>query len=373
LAAPLLLAVAVLFAAGCRTPMSQTLLERENFQQEKTIEELKDQIDDAEHDLQQCQRENAALKRQLGGDITVRSPSDSPRIITSPDASSPSSHSNSDVPLFQPPSVDHGTPSDDSAAPPTYSPAPPGKSQSEQWAPPKTPLHKPETPLPEPGATTSSYDQEDTAGATRISIVRLLTNGHQFGGHAPDRYSTDSPLGDNGIEVVFSPRDAENRPVAAEGTVSMVVIDPAISGPEARVARWDFSTKEAKAHYRETLFGKAYRFDLLWPHDAPQHEKLRLFVRLTTPDGQRLETQQTIHVKLGALAPPPDDSNLADSPAPSSEPDNATVLRTRPVSSSTTSPTTDRDMGEFEPDEPAPRGAEPPAVAHNGAVWKPYR
>ncbi len=310
----LLLAIASLFAAGCKTPVAQTLLERENFQQEKTIEELKDQVDDAEHDLEQCRRENAALKGKLGGGVIVRPPSDSPLILTPPNASAPSSRPSSDVPLFQPPSVDHGTPSVNSSTPPTDSPAPSSNSQPQQWAPPKTPAHKPAAPLPEPEATPSSYQQEDTAGATRIAIVRLLTNGHQFG-HGADRFSSNSAQGDNGIEVVFSPRDAENKTVATEGTVAIVVVDPAVTGAEARVARWDFSAQEAKAHYRETLLGKAYRFDLLWPHDAPRHEKLKLFVRLTTPDGQRLEANQTIHVRLGILAPR-DDSNLADSPAP---------------------------------------------------------
>lgn len=376
----LLLAIASLFATGCKTPVAQTLLERENFQQEKTIEELKDQVDDAEHDLEQCRRENAALKRKLGGDTTVRSPSDSPTLLAPPEASAPSSRSNTDVPLFQPPSVDHGTPSVDSSTPPTDSPAPSSSSQPQQWTPPKTPSRKPAAPLPEPEATTSSYEQEEAAGATRIAIVRLLTNGHQFG-HGADRYSNNSALGDNGIEVVFSPRDAENKTVATEGTVAIVVIDPAVAGLEARVARWDFSAREAKPHYRETLFGKAYRFDLLWPHDAPQHEKLKLFVRLTTPDGQRLEANQTIHVRLGMLAPPPDNSNLADSPAPAGETSIAGVLPTRPVSStttsSTTSPTTNsttaRDMGEFEPDEPAPTATRSPPVTRNGAVWKPFR
>ena len=153
--------------------------------------------------------------------------------------------------------------------------------------------------------------------------------------------------------------------------MAIVVVDPAVAGPEARVARWDFSAKEAKPHYRETLFGKAYRFDLLWPHDAPQHEKLKLFVRLTTPDGQRLEAQQTIHVRLGILAPPPDDSNLADSPAPLVDTSGAAVLRTRPVSSTTPSPTTNsttaRDMGEFEPDEPAPTATTSPSAAPQGS------
>jgi hypothetical protein len=355
-------AMTVLFMAGCRTPASQTLLERENFQQEKRIEDLEDC-------LQECRQENSALKKRLGGGAISLPSSDSPRIMMPPDAAAPSLHSSSGLPLFQPPKVDRGTEasSGDSPAPPNHSPALPDSSQPEQWVPPKeSPLEKPDRIQPDSGATTSSYQEEDSPRPVRIAIVGLLTNGHQYGGHTRDSIPTSGEFGDNGLAVAFSSRDAENRAVAAEGSVAMVVVDPAISGPEARVARWDFPAGELKAHYRQTMFGKAYRFDLLWPHGAPRHERLKLFVRLTAPDGERLEAQQTIHVKLGTLLPADDDSNFADSPAPRSEPIVAP------------SPNGDAATGDDEPDEPVPHGPEPSAVVHNsvvhnGAAWKPYR
>jgi uncharacterized coiled-coil protein SlyX len=360
-----LLAIAALFAAGCRTPASQTLLERENFQQEKTIEDLQDQVDNIEHDLEQCRRENAALKGRVGG---VALPAiESPQIITP----APST-----VPNFQPPKIDRGTeaPGEDSPAPPSKSPAQPNGPG--QWTPPKTPppQQSSEDVQPNSGATLSSYEEEAAPGAVRIAIIRLLTNGHQFGGHTRDGYTTVADVGDNGLQVAFSPRDAKNRAVAVEGSVAMVVVDPAISGPEARVARWDFSPEETKAHYRSTLFGKAYRFDLLWPHGAPQHERLKLFVRFTTSDGQRLEAQQPIHVRLPTIAPP-DNAEFADAPAPRSE----SIVAPAPAAS---------NAADDDADEPAPHGSGPSAVAastamhsdvptraaaHDGVVWKPYR
>jgi hypothetical protein len=363
------LAVAVLFAAGCKTPASQTLLERENFQQEKAIDELRDELDDAAHELQECRRENVALKKQLGGDGIVRSPIDVPQSVTPPPAGAPLSHPPSGVPLFQPPSIDRGT-----ATPPDNSPAAPSQSQPEQWAPPKQPprLEKSDAAPSDSGATTSSYQEEDTPGGTRIVINRLLTNGHQFGGHTPDANTLDSSFGDNGLEIVFSFRDAKNRPVVAEGNLAIAVVDPAISGPAARVARWDFTADEVKAHYKNILFGKGYRFDLLWPHDGPQHERLKLFVRLTTPDGERLEAQQSIHVRLGTLLPTQNDANVADSPAPpGGEPTGPDSVATNSAAGQSAG----TSVGEFEPDEPAPHGAESPRISAvgNGAVWKPYR
>jgi len=369
----LLLAIALLFAAGCKTPTSQILLERENFQQEKTIEDLKDQVDDAEHDLAQCRSENIALKQKLG--ISGALPaSGSPLILTPPDVTAPSSHPSSPS-LFQPPKIDRGTeaPSEDSPAPPSHSPAAPDKQSSDQWIPPKQPSpEKTDLALPDAGATRSSYEEENSPSAVRIAIIRLLTNGHQFGGHNADGTTDVAAFGDNGLQVAFSPRNAQNHAVAVEGSVAMVIVDPAISGPEARVARWDFSPEEAKAHYRGTLFGKAYRFDLMWPHGPPQHERLKLFVRFMRPDGQRLEAEQTIHVRLGTITPPADDLNFADSPAPRAE-----TVASRPVMPPSAT-------GDNEPDEPAPHDLSSSATArndvaangveqHRSAEWKPYR
>jgi uncharacterized coiled-coil protein SlyX len=387
-----LLAIAVLFAAGCKTPTSQILLERENFQQEKTIEDLKDQVDDAEHDLAQCRRENAALKKRFG--VTSALPgSGSPLILTPPDVTVPSSNPSAPS-LFQPPKIDRGTeaPSEDSPAPPSHAPATPDKQSSDQWVPPKEPSpEKTDLAPPDTGATRSSYEEETSPSAVRIAIIRLLTNGHQFGGHNADGTTDVAAFGDNGLQVAFSPRNAENHAVAVEGSVAMVVVDPAISGPETRVARWDFSPEEAKAHYRSTLFGKAYRFDLLWPHGPPRHERLKLFVRLTTPDGQRIEAEQTIHVRVGEQAPAEfvrakaDDSDDGDTPAPhdgvahpqvvSNETNSRRPSEPRPTPSS-------EQIGQADGDEPAPPDAgtaRPQLAARESAadigqfVWRPNR
>ncbi|HEX3998502.1 MAG TPA: hypothetical protein VHX65_08140 [Pirellulales bacterium] len=406
-----LLATAMLFS-GCRTPASQTLLEHENFEQEKTIEDLRDQIDEAQQDLQDCRRANAALKRQLGGGSANRSaaPSESSSRLSPRSVAPPTSPPPSAPPAFHPPTIDRGT-----EAP--LESTPPAGSHSEEWVPPKLPGAADGDAPPASGATTSSYEEE-APRAMRISMIRLLTAGHQFGGHgasyvAASHGNRDAAMGDNGLQVAFTPRDAADRPVAAEGAVSMVVIDPALSGPGARVARWDFSPAQVRTHYRQNLFGKAYRFDLLWPHGAPQHERLKLFVRLTTADGEKLETNQTIYVRLGPQAPV-DDSNVAsadvaepssqvaerssqvagpsiadpdaDSPAPHDAPPPSTTSAEisatgLAASAVATSPPRD-DMGEFEPDEPAPADS-PSGSANstttqsmpprNSTAWRPDR
>jgi hypothetical protein len=110
-------------------------------------------------------------------------------------------------------------------------------------------------------------------------------------------------LGDEGIVVVIEPRSDDDRLVWQTGDVSIVVVDPALSTAEARVARWDFKAEEVKRHYRNTSRGDAIYLELPWPTHAPDHERLMLFVRFTTADGQIHETNQPLLVDLATDSP----------------------------------------------------------------------
>ena len=84
----------------------------------------------------------------------------------------------------------------------------------------------------------------------------------------------------------------------APGDVSIVVVDPALAGREARIARWNFDADEVAQHVRRNRDGGSLHFELPWP-TPPQHSDLRLFVRFTTYDGRRLEANLPIEVQLG--------------------------------------------------------------------------
>lgn len=377
-AAMLLLSLSAALLVGCKTPQSQILLERENFKQEQQIEDLQEQLED-------CHRQLAALKHPAGGVIITQPSVGSPQIINSPVITTP--QSSPEVPTFEPPTIEHGTttPSESTPSLPKSSPAtlpdsttPPAlpNASQNQWMPSRDPavVEEPEDAEQDPGATLASYQSEPPADPDRIAIIRLLTNGHQFGGHGDASFAGTGGFADNGLQVTFSPRDGQNHAVASDGTVALVVVDPAISGPESHVARWDFNASELAAHYRQTLFGKAYRFDLLWPHDPPQHEKLTLYIRLTTPDGRHFDAHQTIYVKLGEQLPNADASNIAeaDSPAPEGEPVRSELVSTQSASAG-------NEMGQFEADDPAPTGDAPASnalgavAAQHGATWRPNR
>lgn len=283
-----LVAIIALLAAGCKSNGNQELLERDLRTQEDQIYQLQDQLADTQRQLEDCRREKSDLKKQSRGESggpagvgepptplvtpgTPESPDGSPR-GNSPDAPSlPKIDPGTPVPPIPPPGSGRGLLTPKSAdAPPSDSLAPLAAS---------------------PAGSLSVVPPSDPAVVQRIAINPILTGPHSFGPGAA------GPSGD-GVQLNFSPRDSENRPINAPGEVSIVVIDPEVPGAAARVARWDFTADEAASHYQQTALAKGFRFQLLWPNKPPEHERVRLYVRFTTPDGRKFEAEHTLH--LGA-------------------------------------------------------------------------
>jgi hypothetical protein len=109
-------------------------------------------------------------------------------------------------------------------------------------------------------------------------------------------FEADGRPGHDGIAVLIGPRDLENRPVPAAAPVSVVLVDRAMPDGAARVARWDFSGKEAAQHYRRSAKGEGIYLKMPWSAAPPTHGQLDLFVRYMTRDGRKLEAHQEIQI-----------------------------------------------------------------------------
>ena len=84
-----------------------------------------------------------------------------------------------------------------------------------------------------------------------IALNRELTGRRAVGG----------ATGKDTVVVVVEPRTADGRPVRAAGAVSIVVLDLTKDGPEARLARWNFSAEETAKYYRDAREGGGMQFD----------------------------------------------------------------------------------------------------------------
>lgn len=289
-------AALVLVLTGCRhADVNRELVERELRLQEDELYRLHAEIADCEKLLESTRRENEALKRGLN----------QPRsgAVVPSDAG----------PLLPPTSTD---------PPPDRAPRPPSGVPPTEVAPPDVQVPGIEGPLPSaPGRSSwkstrgvhrASFEQpagqpqddleHESIGTRRYEpkhehVAKIVLNRRLTGG-----YNADRRLGDDGVIVVIEARNDEDRIVSRPGEVSVVVVDPAASTDDGRVARWDFSADEIQQRFRKTPRGAGIHLELLWPARLPESERLMVFARFTTADGEIHEASQPILVDLAADA-----------------------------------------------------------------------
>jgi hypothetical protein len=308
------LAVAGLFClalAGCRTDPSITLLERQNRMLEDEVYQLRGVIQDYEDGMtQNCVVQDGADAAPVQGEMRKSRGS-----AETPGESYPPRSKKSSSPALQGPVVEMpGEAMPASEIPDTLkrpagirAPAEPGKLNL-----PRTPAQIEGQPGPNlqgpqgnnrgaPGRLSNirptggieSVAKDDSANVGQLVINRMLTGG----------YSVEGRSGDSGVLAVIEPRDAKGRRLEAPGDVSVIIIDPAKTGPEAKLARWDFPAAETAKLFRGTGISRGMYVECPWPDRPPDNNQLHLYVRYVTRDGRKLETDQLVEVALPGEKP----------------------------------------------------------------------
>jgi len=282
-----------LAAVGCRNTGSHELLERELRLQEDKIGTLQYELEKANQQLQDRCRETMIVPPESDDQRPMQirpnrgrpAPTkDADRSLSPPDVYRPSGEAAPQYkgpPLIQPP--DPNVPEGELPRRPAPDTAPIDPAPRKP-----APLKSPPPPanLPEPQATNDRVEELTpppglVVGSGEVSEIAL---NHELTGRRIARGAAR----EDSVVVVVEPRTADGRLVQAAGAISIVVLDLSKNGPDARLARWNFSAEEALQYYRDARQGGGMHFELRWPGVPPQASGLQLFVRLTTPDGRKL-------------------------------------------------------------------------------------
>ena len=331
-----LLAASLLLFAGCRSDMSQQLLERELRMQEDQIYQLQDELYDKCARLDRVAGENTSLRRQLGvtdGDAAPRggrgpapllrggpAGGDQPMIVppppiipppplpgglrTAPPAAVPP------APAVGPPTLEGVPPlpaeprfpgaampgesgvapaaatADSSPPPPLALPAPTGVE----------PAARPIDPATAPSAGRRLSHEESLAEAGRISHIVINPS-------RTECFDADADGATEGLAIVVEPRDADERLVTAAGDMSLAVFDVTPSAAGGPVARWDIPAAEAAAHFRRTSRNRGLHFVLRWPGPPPQGRHVRVHVSLATFEGGAYQADATVAARRDESPP----------------------------------------------------------------------
>jgi hypothetical protein len=302
----IILGVALPAIAGCRTDPAIPLLERELYRKDKEINRLKWQLEDMQDML------NSSPDRPIRDKTSdERAPETDSRRGRHGSVSNSGSGGNGGGDVA-PPTMERGTPTNkvpDALKAPTGSLPPDIPDVPESISRPSSNKSSDDGPALDGGISASPIGLSTGAVATtaaipfnpsgnsskvaKIQLDKMLTCGINSGDRA----------GDQGLMVVVEPRDAAGRIVDAPAEVNVAVLDPAMQGEAARVARWNFTAAETAALFRRTGSGGAMHLAMGWPATPPKHNKLHLFVRYITADGRALQAEQPIEIALPGEKP----------------------------------------------------------------------
>ena len=233
--------------AGCRNDPSVALLERDNRKKEREIHRLHKRVEDLEEALNGGAPAGPAILRGVPPEKCRPSPARSraagqARPAPAPRRRSPRQDEAIPSPrrLFRADSdISPGTPAPPGEVPermrvpgngvPPRQVSPPGGSPSggsSQWS-------------PAGGQTLAGHSAlTDNSPVAQITLHPALTGG----------IGTGVRSGDEGLLVVVEPRDFGGNIVNAPGEISVALLDPALSGEQARLARWDFAAAQTRGH-----------------------------------------------------------------------------------------------------------------------------
>jgi hypothetical protein len=270
---------------GCRNDPTISYLEADNRTKEMEIYHLKGRVEDLEEQL------NAAAAPQQGftrpGTAGATSPPPG-RLETAPTFSRPG-------PALLPPSNAPAEPAAPGIGPLNISPgietpsgdipntlrAPAGKEPGRISPPGGASIWRPSDVRLVRG--TATVENQNVA---QITLHPSLTGGIGSG-----------MAGDEGLLVVVEPRDFAGKIVPVAADTKVALIDPALSGEEARLARWDFSAAQTE-RMLHTGSEPGIHLRLKWRF-PPSHDRLTVVVRYATRDGKWLEARQVIAVATG--------------------------------------------------------------------------
>lgn len=295
-----------ILAAGCKSDISQQLLERELRMQEDQIYLLQDEVQDKCARLERVAAENRSLKKQLGivdPDASLPGRIDVPAAVAAP-ARGPAPTA---APALVPPAISAPA----VVAPPMTLPEPAGVPPVGAGPAGDGPRFGPPADAPPATIAPPSLDNVPPLpadrGAAAAPEIRRLSHEESLSAEGrithlvvnPARSSGFDGDGDgtsDGLAVVFEPRDADERLVTAGGDVTITACDPATpGGPEgAPIATWQIPAADSLTHFRRTSRARGLHFTLPWQSRPPAGDHVRVFVKLTTFDGQSFEADATV-------------------------------------------------------------------------------
>lgn len=145
--------------------------------------------------------------------------------------------------------------------------------------------------------------------AMPIYPVRSLTLGRQTGG-----LEGPSGVGDQALQVIVQPQDADNSTIKVPGSLLVQAIEINADGLKRPLSTWEVSPEQLSHTWRDGFLTTGYALTFPWKV-WPSTEKMRVVVQMRFQDGRLMEAEREFTLHL----PPPSQRRMPP-PEPVSTP-----------------------------------------------------
>jgi hypothetical protein len=122
--------------------------------------------------------------------------------------------------------------------------------------------------------------------------VKTITLGRQTGG-----YDADGIPGDEALQVVLEPRDADNHTIKAAGTLQVQALEVLPAGTKKPLSAWQISPDELRKTWKSGLLSTGYFIVLPWK-SWPTTTKVRVVAQFLSEDRRLFEADKDVTVRV---------------------------------------------------------------------------
>jgi len=126
--------------------------------------------------------------------------------------------------------------------------------------------------------------------------LRQITLGRGTGGIDND----DCP-GDEALQVVVEPRDADGHTIKVPGSLHVEALQISPEGLKIPLSAWDIAPDQLRRSWHSGLFSTGYSLVLPW-QNWPANEKVRVIARFSSTDGRMYEADKDVTIRLTPAA-----------------------------------------------------------------------
>ena len=102
--------------------------------------------------------------------------------------------------------------------------------------------------------------------------------------------------GDEGIQVVLEPRDADGKLQRAPAPGSVTILEVDSQGLKSPIGTWDYTPEQMRSSWKQGLLTSGFVLNCLW-QASPKSDRVKILASFTMEDGRRFEAEKDLAIK----------------------------------------------------------------------------